>query len=358
MNIELWYDPVVKETDVLVNGIPVEKNDVYGFLYPIRNYPIQSWLYPNGSWKGLESQVMDLARDEFVNLVFHGRTCDYDNVFECLRKSEMIKVNFVEWDVCTRYDELFSNLLSTLRGNDTLICELISSLNMDLGYKANFDVCIEDRHWMYHIREASDLVNADDAKDMSCCIVHSDFFSSYDKLHDLLALTRSLRVPADAIFCCFNQEGTKTDYEYYAKSFKRMGYRFYLESSDYMEVARLKYGLPAIVKLKIEKCRKIIQMLCTAYSKIKESTQDEFNKLKNNIVSLNQWEKDSYCTIKLLRDNSDRFQHGMKLIEKYIGVLLSVSKENKDETFHYECLDKLDENINIYLNASPFNEVI
>lgn len=358
MKIELWYDAVAQETDILINGVPVEKNDVYGFLYPVRNYPIQSWLYPNGSWKGIEYQITDLARDEDVNLVFHGRKCDYDDVCKCLSENNTVKLSFNEWDVCTRYDKLFSNLLSTLKSNDSTMRNLMDSLRIGTKSKVSFDVSINDTIWEYHIRNDADLVNADDAKDMSCCIVHSDFFSSYDKLHDLLALTRSLRVPADAIFCCFNQEETKTDYEYYAKSFKRMGYRFYLESSDYMEEARLKYGLPAIVKLKIEKCRKIIQMLCTAYSKIKESTQDEFNKLKNNIVSLNQWEKDRYCTIKLLRDNSDRFQHGMKLIEKYIGVLLSVSKENKDETFHYECLDKLDENINIYLNARPFNEVI
>ena len=33
MKIELWYDVVLHETDVLVNGLPVEKNDIYGFLY-------------------------------------------------------------------------------------------------------------------------------------------------------------------------------------------------------------------------------------------------------------------------------------------------------------------------------------
>ena len=71
MKIELWYDAAAQETDILINDVPVEKNDVYGFLYPVRNYPIQSWLYPNGSWKGIEYQITDLARDEDVDLVFH-----------------------------------------------------------------------------------------------------------------------------------------------------------------------------------------------------------------------------------------------------------------------------------------------
>ena len=83
MKIELWYDSVVQETDIVVNGISIGKNDPYGFLYPVRNYPIQSWLYPNGSWKGIEHQIVDLARDENVELSFHGRKYDYDDLEKC-----------------------------------------------------------------------------------------------------------------------------------------------------------------------------------------------------------------------------------------------------------------------------------
>ena len=357
MKIELWYDAVAQETDILINGIPVEKNDVYGFLYPVRNYPIQSWLYPNGSWKGFEYQIVDLARDEDVDLVFHGRKCDYNDVCKYLSKSRMIKLSFVEWDVCTQYDKLFSNLLSTLKSNDSTMRKLMASLRTNIEYKVNFDVSINDTSWAYHIRNDSDLAKADDTRDMSCCIVHNSFFSSYEKLHDLLVLTRSLRIPADAIFCCFDDEETKADYEYYAQSFRRMGFHFCLASKDYITEAKAKYGIPATVKLKIERCGELSKTLCSVYLKIKEGTQDEFNKLKKNIVSLNQREKDRYQSIKLLRDNSDRFRHGMELIYKYIDILLSISKENKDEVFHYECIDKLDENINLYLNAKSFSGV-
>ena len=357
MKIELWYDAAAQETDILINDVPVEKNDVYGFLYPVRNYPIQSWLYPNGSWKGIEYQITDLARDEDVDLVFHGRKCDYDDVCKCLSENNTIKLSFTEWDVCTRYDKLFSNLLSTLKSNDSTMRNLMDSLRIGTKSKVNFDVSINDTSWAYHIRNDVDLAKADDTGTMSCCIVHSSFFSSYDKLHDLLVLTRSLKLPADAIFCCFDDEGIKADYEYYAQSFKRMGFRFCLASKDYTTVAKDKYGLPATVELKIEKCGEISKTLCLSYLKIKESTQDEFNKLKKNIVHLNQREKDRYQSIKLLRDNSDRFKHGMELICKYIDILLSISKENKEEVFHYECIDKLDENINLYLNEKSFSEV-
>lgn len=357
MKIELWYDAVAQETDILINDVPVEKNDVYGFLYPVRNYPIQSWLYPNGSWKGIEYQIVDLARDENVNLVFHGRKYDYDDVCKCLSGNKMIQVSFVEWDVCARYDELFSDLLSTLKNNDSTIRKLFSLLETVSDYNVEFDVSVEDTDWVYHIRDNNDLDKADESRNISCCIVHDSFFSSYDKLHDLMVLTRSLRVPADAIFCCFDKEETKTDYEYYARSFKRMNFHFCLEGGDYIKEAKAKYGFPAIVKLKIEKCGEISRILCAAYSKIKEDTQSEFNKLKKNIVSLNRYEKERYQSIKLLRDNADRFRYGMELVYKYINILLSISKENKDEVFHYECIDKLNENINLYLNVKSFGEV-
>ena len=357
MKIELWYDAVAQETDILINDFPVEKNDIYGFLYPVRNYPIQSWLDPNGSWKGIEYQIVDLARDENVNLVFHGRKCDYEDVCKCLSGNQKMQVDFAEWDVCTRYNELFSNLLSTLIKNDSTIRRLRSPLETVSDSPVDFYVSIEDTDWAYHIRDHDDLARADEATNMSCCIVHDRFFSSYEKLHDLMGLTRSLRVPADAIFCCFDQEEAKADYEYYAQSFRRMSFHFCLESTNYLLEAKTKYGLPAIVKLKIKKCSERIKILCSAYSRIIEETQSEFNLLKKNIVSLNQREKERDQNIKLLRDHTAMLRHGMGLIDQYINILLSVSKENKEEVFHYECIDKLDENIRLYLNANSFSEV-
>jgi len=357
MKIELWYDAVAQETDILINGIPVAKNDVYGFLYPVRNYPLQSWLYPMGSWKGIEYQIKDLARDENVELVFHGRKTDYDDVCKSLVECSIIKLSFVEWDICKQYDKLFSNLISALKNNDATMRKLLSSLKSNFTYKVDFDVSAKGSNWAYHIYNDSDLDKAGDVSEKSCYFVHDSFFTSYDKLHVLLSLTRSLLIPADAIYCCFKSMQTQQEYEYYAQSFKRMMFKFCSETNDFSEEAKNKYGLPAIVKSKIEKCGEISKMLCSAYSEIKESTNEEFGNLKKNIVSLNQPEKERFQNIKMLRDNADRFKYGMELIYQYIDILLSVSKENKDEIFHYECIDKLDKNINLYLNAKSFSEV-
>ena len=90
---------------------------------------------------------------------------------------------------------------------------------------------------------------------------------------------------------------------------------------------------------------------------MKESTEVEFVRLTHNIVHLSPAENRRYQTMKNLRDNAFKFRHGMELITKYINILLSISKENKEEVFHYACIDKLDEKINTYLNANSLCEV-
>lgn len=354
MKIELWYDAAAQETDILINGAPVKKNDIYGFLYPVRNYPMQSWLYPNGSWKGLEYQIADLARDESVELTFHGRRCDYEDLGRCLSENNMILLEFAEWDVCSRYDKLFLNLCTTLEGNDSMIRKLLSSLGLDAGYVVDFDVSAVRTDWAYGIRNDADLANAGENSANCCCYVYDSFFTSYEKLQALLSLTRSLKIPADAIYCCFRDRRKKDDYEYYARSFKKMHFRFCLESSGYADDARNKYGIPFVVRQRISCSGMLLKTLCAEYLKLKERTQAEFSGFTKNIVTLTRKEEERYQTIRQLRNHIDKFRYGMEVIYEYMDILLSVSKENKEEVYHYECIDKLDENINLYLDAKAF----
>lgn len=356
MKIELWYDAVAQETDILINETPVEKNDIYGFLYSVRNYPIQSWLYSNGSWKGIEYQINDLARNENVELIFHGRKCDYDDLHKCLSESKLIELKFIEWNICSRYDELFSDLLSTLKNNDLFIREMLSALQISPDYNIQFDMSVSELNWAYHIYNDSDFDKSGDVHS-SCCYIHNSYFTSYEKLQDLLSLTRRLKIPADSIYCCFNDNQTKDDYRYYASSFKGMNFTFCLENTEYIEESKIKYGLPAVVRFKILKCSELLKTLCSVYSEIKSSMQGDFHKLAKNVVSLNQEENERYQKIKQLRNNVGRLIYGMDLVYKYIDILLSVSKDNKDEVFHYECIDKLNENIRLHLNIKTFSEV-
>lgn len=352
MKIELWYDAVAQETDTLVNSVAVEKNDVFGFLYPVRNYPLQSWIYPNGSWKGIEYQIEELARDEDVDLTFHGRKCDYDDLCKCLSENSRITMRYVEWDICGRYDNLFSELLRALKQNDAVIRAQMSAIKCTTSYHVDFNVSEADARWAYSIVNDKDLAEADEFRETRCYYVHSSFFTSYEKMQELLSLTRSLKIPEDAVYCCFADKDTKDAYQYYARAHKRMRFQFCLEETSYPHEAKLKYGHPYIVKQKMGKCSELTSVLQVAYQTVKESTQAEFNILKKSIVNLNRQDKDRYSRIKQLRDSIDWFMIGMEEISGYIDTLLSVSKENKDEVFHYECIDELEKKIELYLKSS------
>ena len=352
MKIELWYDAVAQETDIRVNDIAIEKNDVFGFLYPVRNYPLQSWIYPNGSWKGIEYQIEELARGEEVALTFHGRKWDYEDLHQCLSQNKRISMNFVEWDVCSRYDSLFSELLRVLKQKDEGIREQIKNTLFESIVSADFEVSDDNTDWIYTIAGDFDLSEAREAKGIHCYYVRSSFFTSYEKLHDLVLLTRSLKVPADAIYCCFADPETKNAYAYYAGAHKRMRFSFCLEDNDDYQKASMKYDQPQIVKAQIRKCRELLGTLSDPYQKAKESTQMEFNELNKNIVNLERQARNRYDRIKQLRDNIDWFVMGMNKIAGYIDTLLSVSKENKEDVFHYECIDELEKKIKIYLNTT------
>ena len=70
MKMELWYDPVNPETMLKVEERWLERDDIYGFLYPVQYLPLQNWLYPSGSWPGLAAHLGDLTRGEEISLIF------------------------------------------------------------------------------------------------------------------------------------------------------------------------------------------------------------------------------------------------------------------------------------------------
>lgn len=349
MNIELWYDSVAQETDIKVNGKPVEKNDIFGFLYPIRNYPLQNWLYSDGSWSGFEYQLTDLAREEEVNIVFHGREVDFRDLEECLKNNEKFHTEFCEWDICKKYDILLDNLVKRLKENDVWLKKQMNSVNIKSNYKLDFNIDTNDCKWYCDIYDDSDFVQADDNKEKCCCYVHESFFTAYEKLNQLHRLTRSLKMPGDGIYCCFEDESKKNDYQYYARTFPRMRFRFVSENEDYTAEPKIKYGMPYKVKLKIKKCKILFNELCEAYANISKNGKNEYSKLCQRISQLNNKERIMLDNYKKLLYNIELTLKGIEQIKSYVDILFSVSKENKEEVFHYECIDKLNEKIETFL---------
>lgn len=361
MQVELWYDAVACETDIALNGRAVEKNDIFGFLYPVRNYPLQTWLYPDSSWKGLESQLLEVAREEDIELIFHGRKADYEDVEKCIVQNKQIKTILVEWDVCSKYEALLMDLLERLKNNDVLVKKYLMALNRTADAENIFDfrmeaLHIEDEIWSCHLYEDVDLIEADENRKKCCCYVHQGFFTSFDQLQKLQWLTRSLRMSADGIYCCFDNEKDKKDYSYYAQSFSGMRFHFYLESDDYFAEAKRKYGYPAVLRMQMEKTREILRGLCEFYKKLEDGVKEDFHNLAKRYAELNSEEKERYEKYKMLTYYLRVFAAGIEEVLAYMNILFSVSLDNKQKEedkgiCHYACIDKLSEKIASFLNA-------
>ena len=120
MKIEICYDHIRPYTFVMIEGKPVSQSDIYGFLYPVRGYVLQTWLNPSGSWRGLKNEMMDLTREEPSRLVFYGREIDYLDLERALNGLLNCQCQFVYadyTDVSVKYlaeaEKCFENIVNT-----------------------------------------------------------------------------------------------------------------------------------------------------------------------------------------------------------------------------------------------------
>lgn len=107
MRIDLWYDPVRLCTDVSLDGVPVPKEDPYGFLYAVRQFPLEGWVKKSSRFQGLENVVEDYSRGEAVKIVFHGSPV----FFGCLPESRPgLSVECEAWHPEEQYPDFFRDL--------------------------------------------------------------------------------------------------------------------------------------------------------------------------------------------------------------------------------------------------------
>ena len=111
MNIVFDYHPSEPRTELTVNG--VIHSDMYDELGAVCNYPIQSWLYPRGPWKGLRKVLNDLARGREMSIEFIGRETDFDDFRDALAGMENTSLSF---QAAYEEEEIMPSRLSELRG--------------------------------------------------------------------------------------------------------------------------------------------------------------------------------------------------------------------------------------------------
>lgn len=239
MKIELWYDFVYRETRVCINGNWQDDSDIYAFLYPVRKYPLQTWLTPAGSWTGIVRQLKDMARGENIALEFHGRKIDFDDLFSTVKEMDDVEITYAEWDILSQYNDKISALTENITKLQEQIPVNPSLAGSVLGLT---DKEPEDEDWMVEIRLETELWSAQ--KDVRlCCVIDGNILDSFERFHEAAQLTRSMRRPADSICCCFSDAANKEIFENYAAEFPGMQFVFALNSEQgWKEKLWIKYG--------------------------------------------------------------------------------------------------------------------
>lgn len=238
MKVELWYDPVLTELKTKINDNWQDEKDMYGFLYPVRRYPLQTWLREAGSWPGLGRQLKDLARGEDVDLVFHGRSLDYKDLCDAVKDLPQIRTAFFDWNVIAAYQASVDKTMETAQKLIFPTQEGQAELHNILRYDQS------EVPWVSVIQEEKDWALAEKS-DRPCVFVDEHYPTSYETLHKLERLTQSLRRPADAICCFFTNPESLTLLKNYAAQYPRMRFTFCLgEQSIGEKNLEEKYGIP------------------------------------------------------------------------------------------------------------------
>ena len=279
MKIELTYDPVGPELMVKVDDQIIDGGDIFGFLYPVRNCILQTWLEPSGSWPGLVSQLRELSRGEEIQLSFRGRRCDYDDLVKVVAPMDEVHTSFVQWESVSenkkRVQDIMQSLAQLLDAPSKNVKQ--GKLSVPATSKAFLTHFPEQAKrvqevlkcsqssWYSRISSSKEFTEADQ-KAYQCCIVTEEFFSSYESLDQLVKLTRSMRRSPDMILCCFDDVQTCRDYSFYAQQYGNMGFRFEIgNKSNWEKTLYNKYGVAYELNQQLLLFRKVLHIVEECY---------------------------------------------------------------------------------------------
>lgn len=269
MKIELTYDPVKPETLVSIDGQMTDKTDIYGFLYPVRHCLLQTWLYPTGSWSGLGWQLRELSRGEDMELTFRGCPEDYADLRDALAEMENLTLSFCKADPLSRYAMLFSDM-------EDQVMSLLDDKKNDTQKKTIRDLFPEtaeqitelleepDSRWLRVVATQKQLAVAD-RSELCCCMVLEEYLDSYEKLDNLIGLTRSMRRSQDMIFCCIEDPEKRKEFAHYAAQVGYGRLRFGTQAQCAGALAE-KYGQPFEIRARYEQFRAILELLGQLYA--------------------------------------------------------------------------------------------
>lgn len=290
MKTEIYYDPVKPETRVSIDGAWVSKDNIYGFLFPVRNYLLQTWLEKCGSWQGLKRQLTDFARGDKIELIFTGRETDFNDLKASVGSIDGITLQHRQSDPIAENNAILSKAKNAieefikLAKNSSAYPKVLQNVikTLEASEKAS-------ENWIASISSPGGLTEK--LPDGCCCKIEDGFLRSFESLSELTRLTGSMCRSADMICCVIRDEGKFSDYSRYAEQCG-MGYRFVNGTSCGAEAEKAsnelysKYGEPFALRQKILGYRSIVSLLKPYYDSYNSLYQEKNNLLeeikKNN----------------------------------------------------------------------------
>jgi hypothetical protein len=280
MRIDIRYDPATIHTEATINGIVSDKKDIYSFIFPVKDYPLQCWIYKNGSWKGITKYMKDIARGEDLEIVFHGRKLDFTDFKSVIDEDSWqqdVKVTFVEKTL--EYEEA-AKVLQKASAELELV-HFYSAPKID-----NITKCIQLKIQLEQMetykREIHNLDRLFDTEPRSGCtyLVHEKALKSFEDIDKLVRLYQTMLIPADGILCLFRDPEKLQNFKAYADA---MNCQVYCtdEINDFEQIYE-KYSKPVAV---YELYRLHLQIQ-KAFEKLQSETdiQDRIDELKQYVM--------------------------------------------------------------------------
>lgn len=274
MKVDLHYDPVRPSTTVFIDDHAVNRHNVYGFLYPVRRCVLQTWLPAGGSWSGLGRQLDELARGEPVELIFHGRGIDFEDVRAELGDG----VCFQEEENVDAYRRLLDQAEGDLRGVFTTELEVSSEpavrqRGMDLFREEADEMerlfAAEETPWLLIIDSEGAFDSA--RRGESCCLVKEPFLSGFAAIDRLPQLTGSMLRSRDMIRCAVDSPEKREELSVYARQFPQLAVRFVEErDSGWREALDAKYGAPFRLRQRLRRAEAGLALLERCYRSERE----------------------------------------------------------------------------------------
>ena len=270
MKIEITYDPVRPYTFVRIDGRAVSRSDIYGFLYPVRGYVLQTWLEPSGSWRGLKSELTDLTREEPSRILFRGREVDYADVEKALRGLKNGECAFEPADTAAASERIleeaercFERIVSAavvMERDETPITRSLAGLFPEQAARIREWTEQPEREWLSEINSREDLSRC--LREDGCCLINGDELLSYDNYGMIDALMTGLRRAPDMIVCAFSSEEKKAEFMNFNAQYKNHPLTFIRAGETaWRETLREKYGRPWECRQRLERLKRCREAL-------------------------------------------------------------------------------------------------